>query len=259
MIFFTIFTCDLTSQTTNTPANAKESKYADDLFLWKTSTNITTLQAQLTTACSNLKEWSQKWRINFSTVKTEAMVFKKGATPTINIKFGNETLKTVQEKRILGITVDNKLKFQPHISKIAAQAKNSANVISQLRQLNVKSCINIYKAFSQSRLMYGSLIIWEHALNSYGNFPTLLSAQHHGLRKIIQATPSTATSTLQAELQIPPVDLQVNDLVRREYAKIMSKTDTDPTKSLIESKAVKNKAKLSPVDFISEKGKELEK
>jgi hypothetical protein len=131
------------------------------------------------------------------------MTFKKGNNPALNITYNGTLLQQVTAKRILGIHFDNKLKFHQHADMVASSAKNSANILLQLTSLNVRSTINLYKAFCRSKLEYG-VLIWGHSITNQGNFDKLQSAQRHGLRTIINASPSTPTAPLQAELNIPP-------------------------------------------------------
>jgi hypothetical protein len=67
------------------------------------------------------------------------MIFTKGPPPVINITYDGRTIEAVKEKRILRVHLDDKIKFNQHMLQISAHAKNAANILTQLNNLNVKS------------------------------------------------------------------------------------------------------------------------
>ena len=235
----------------------KEIKYADDFNVWTTANSPSSIQQTLNVACTNISNWCSNWRMKINASKTKVMIFSKRNTPNININLDQQPLESVADKKILGIKIDNKLKFSQHFLDITSKAKRAANALTQLTNLNIKTCSNLYKMFCRSKLENGS-IVWGYKSNKYGNRALLESAQHHGLRCILGATPSTSTMMMESEINVPPIDKRINELQRMEYIKIMKKDDQDPTKKLLTSKTSPTSSNQSPVDFLIRMGKQLE-
>lgn len=270
VIFFSVYTSDLSCRYTAIPATVwtqepsasmqpphapvnpptEEAKYADDYFTWDEDDDPNNLAERIEQGCINLNTWSRHWRINISIAKTKLMVFKKGVTPNLQVQYNGVPLEQVSTKRILGVQYDSKLKFDQHVEKISSSAKNAANLLLQLTELNVKSTIGLFKAFCRSRLEY-AVLLWGHNVNKYGNGSKLQSAQRHGIRALLNATPSTPTATMEVELDLPPIDLRLDELIRISAAKIMAKPDDDPIRTALSSKTAVTRPNLSPVDHIN--------
>ena len=139
---------------------------------------------------------------------------------------------------------------------ITASCKKASNIFNQLSLLHLKTCCNLYKTFARSKLEYGT-IIWGYAVNSHGNRASLDNAQRTGLRRIIQATPSTPGDALECELNVPPIDLRIQELQRMEYIKLLRKPDNNTLKEKIMSKTMPTKPKQSPIDNLKHVGEQL--
>ena len=54
--------------------------------------------------------WCNKWNMNIAPEKTEALIFSDNKqVPTQSLIYNNKVLKITTNKKILGITVDDKL------------------------------------------------------------------------------------------------------------------------------------------------------
>ena len=64
------------------------------------------------------EEWCESWNMEISTVKTKAMIVLPDNvdTPVCDIKLKGESIEIVKEKKLLGITIDDQLKFEEHIA-----------------------------------------------------------------------------------------------------------------------------------------------
>ena len=173
-LIFLGYTADLTMEqipyncSHPSPSESRESKYADDVELWRVQTNI--FQAILDTqiAIINLQAWCSKWRISINTKKTTYMIFynKKNtpAPPTpIPLTVNGAPLKKVSSQRVLGIIIDEDLTFTPHIEYITSRCKKAYNRLTLFPDMRPDLAVQIFKSFIRSKLEYGS-IIWGHTV-----------------------------------------------------------------------------------------------
>nr|KAG5694280.1 hypothetical protein BaRGS_031998 [Batillaria attramentaria] len=124
----------------------KMSLYADDLAIW------TELPTQLPGKTAIMKKLYERWRTKFqscvddiqgymgqngfqlSPEKTSLVVFSRtnGAKNAMSIQIGNVTIKPCSEAKFLGVTLNERLRWQPHISNLTAKAARSVNLIKIL-------------------------------------------------------------------------------------------------------------------------------
>nr|KAG5689128.1 hypothetical protein BaRGS_013889 [Batillaria attramentaria] len=150
----------------------KMSLYADDLAIW------TELPTQLPGKTTFMKKLYERWRTKFqscvddiqgymgqngfqlSPEKTSLVVFSRtnGAKNAMSIQIGNVTIKPCSEAKFLGVTLNERLRWQPHISNLTAKAARSVNLIKILsaeRWATPRSLIHLTNALVRSRLTYG--------------------------------------------------------------------------------------------------------
>nr|KAG5704412.1 hypothetical protein BaRGS_024267 [Batillaria attramentaria] len=150
----------------------KMSLYADDLAIW------TELPTQLPGKTAFTKKLYERWRTKFqscvddiqgymgqngfqlSPEKTSLVVFSRtnGAKNAMSIQIGNVTIKPCSEAKFLGVTLNERLRWQPHISNLTAKAARSVNLIKILsaeRWATPRSLIHLTNALVRSRLTYG--------------------------------------------------------------------------------------------------------
>nr|KAG5691429.1 hypothetical protein BaRGS_016345 [Batillaria attramentaria] len=145
----------------------KMSLYADDLAIW------TELPTQLPGKTAFMKKLYERWRTKFqscvddiqgymgqngfqlSPEKTSLVVFSRtnGAKNAMSIQIGNVTIKPCSEAKFLGVTLNERLRWQPHISNLTAKAARSVNLIKILsaeRWATPRSLIHLTNALRQS-------------------------------------------------------------------------------------------------------------
>ena len=84
-------------------------------------------QESLQSDIDNLTEWSSKWQLEFNTSKCKYMHL---GTANANLyKMGNENIQHTSEEKDLGVTIDNKLKFQHHICIQIKKANQKLGII----------------------------------------------------------------------------------------------------------------------------------
>ena len=98
---------------------SNHSEYADDNTVWKSGDNLEVLAKEISEDGEKIaKEWCGSWNMEISTVKTKAMIIMPANvdTPVCDIKLKGESIEIVKEKKLLGITIDDQLKFEENIA-----------------------------------------------------------------------------------------------------------------------------------------------
>ena len=107
-------------------------------------------------------EWGQKHGLRFNPAKTEVILCtnKHLVEPPFHLKMGDVPLRYTQQARYLGVTLDHKLSWKPHVmSKImAAKQKISQlhNLISKVEGPSVRMREWAYKGVILPALTYAS-------------------------------------------------------------------------------------------------------
>ena len=226
-ILYIIFTKDISNHIT-----ISHIKFADDLSMWITHTDIQVTSTVLQHNIDNLIEWTRKWRQNLNIQKTEVMAFtQKGHIP-IDIKTDQIQLKQVTEKRILGVILDENLSYIPHVEACTAKALGHVTKLSVLtnglRGANAELLITLFKTCVRPTLEYG-YSVW----CCTSNLAPLERVQYQGLRKALGAMHGSPASAINVTARVMPIDLRLEEVLLNSYLKISRKKDNDPLKCKI--------------------------
>ena len=155
---FLVYINDLPDGLTSTPR-----LFADDCLLYRTidsQADADALQRDLVL----LQQWEKTWDMEFAADKCKVLTITLKYKRNIKIKnyeIHNVVLERVDSADYLGVTLDSKLSFNPHIGKIC----KSANSARQFLQRNLPACDIktkdvTYKTFIRPKLEYASTV-WD--------------------------------------------------------------------------------------------------
>ena len=109
---------------------------------------------------NKLEVWSNKWQMLFNPSKCEHLQVTLKKQPLVSsYKLYNHSLQKVTHINYLGVTVNNKLNWSDHVTKIA----NKVNRTRTFLQRNLKQCprsvkIMCYKSYVCPILEYSSTV-----------------------------------------------------------------------------------------------------
>lgn len=142
--------------------------YADDTTLFVSLNYTPTLNSfepsedilnqELTYLC----QWLNSNQLSLNVSKTKCMLFKKSGRTVIplNLKIDNTPIEFVETFNFLGIIIDHRLTWKPHIDNIAKKISKTCCILSRLKHYLPKSCLKIiYNSLIGSHLNYG-LLCW---------------------------------------------------------------------------------------------------
>ena len=84
------------------------------------------------------------------------------------MKIDNQQLELVTSHKVLGLVIQNNLKWTNHIESIVTKASKRLHILRVLRRggVEINDLITIYTALIRSLLEY-CCVVWHHALPSY--------------------------------------------------------------------------------------------
>ena len=98
--------------------------------------------------------------------KFQTIIFKHRSNEAIcELNISNDTIKPVSCVKLLGVTLDDKLCFDDHISRLCTRAARQTNALRRILKYVPLDCrINIYKAFIASNFNYCKTV-WHFCSN----------------------------------------------------------------------------------------------
>jgi hypothetical protein len=134
--------------------------YADDNTLSYSGYNLDKIINTLERDSLNLIDWFTSNRMKANPDKYQAIAIGKN-TQSKNISFNlnGNIIKTENEVKLLGVTIDYELKFNSHITNICRKASRQLNVLKRMgKYLNRLGKLTIYCSFILSNINYWPVI-----------------------------------------------------------------------------------------------------
>jgi len=128
------------------------NNYADDNTLDDHASSIPMLVDSLEKDSQKAIDWFKSNQMIANPDKFKAIIITKNGSDTsgIELKINGEIIHTQKEVTLVGVTIDNKLSFAPHISKIC---KTAANQLNSIKRLNKHFNADTKKALTRSYVL----------------------------------------------------------------------------------------------------------
>jgi hypothetical protein len=136
--------------------HSKLSAYADDTQISYADKDPAKVEEVINSDLAKVDQWYKENRMQRNLSKYQAIVMGK---PKANLEFRceNTTIPNCEEMELLGITMDNKLKFEKHVAKICRKVSQQTAVLKRMRNIlpfEIRS--NIYTCFIAPHFRYCS-------------------------------------------------------------------------------------------------------
>ena len=143
--------------------------FADDAKILRKITCLNDTQI-LQDDLERLHQWSEMWKLRLNPSKCKSFRMTLKTKPLVaNYSIGGTVLEHVDEIRDLGVILDTKLTFGPHVNQAVVKANRALGVLIRSYQraipggnLNVSSVLTSYFAYVRSNMEYCS-VIWNGA------------------------------------------------------------------------------------------------
>ena len=130
------------------------STYADDTQIFYAGDNVTDVEHAINSDLGKIDKWYEENEMRRNHDKYKAMVMGKTSRDPV-FKCEGTSIPLVEEMELLGVTVDNKLKFEGQIKKICRKVSQQIAVLKRMKKLlPLKLRENLYRAFIAPHFNY---------------------------------------------------------------------------------------------------------
>ena len=185
-LLFCIFINDLPLNITND--NVVCDLFADDNSIHSCGSDLQSVQTSLQEGLHDVSTWCDQNRMVIHPHKTKCMVLttrqKHQRRPlTLNLTLGKTPVQQVREHRVLGVIIDEELKWQSHIDNVCKHVSKNLFLLSQLRHYVDSDARKIFfQAHLLSHINYASTV-WSGA--SEVHLPSQTSSKINPTRSVL--------------------------------------------------------------------------
>ena len=177
----TLFALAVNDLPSSVPDGVESFLYVVDFALVTASSCLASAERRLQLAVGRAHRWATAHGFKFSPQKTVAMHFtkKRGLFPPLDLSLGRDHIREVSETRFLGMILDSKLTWIPHLKYVKHKCLRSLNLLKCISKkswgADRRSLLRIYRATVRSQLDYGCQIYASATATSL----KMLNSIHH--------------------------------------------------------------------------------
>ena len=205
-LLFCIFINDL-------PIHIKHDKlscdlFADDATLHTPDKHIETVNERLQTGLTEVSSWCDRNSMVLHPSKTESMVIatrqRHQLSPLVlNLSVQNHAVVQVAEHRLLGVNVDNQMKWQSHVNKTCRTISRNIYLLSKLKPfVDIDARKMFYNAHIKTHIDYSSTL-WDGCSDVH--FKSINSLHRRAAKRIMPDDTLTTDQKLK-KLQLLPLN-----------------------------------------------------
>lgn len=161
-LLFIIYINDLPRASTN-----PMTLFADDSTITITCNDIQSYESDINKSIESIIQWLDNNNLKINLSKTTIMHFDQryNAPSDMNVTFNNNLINQVDATRFLGLIIDKKLNWKPHIEGLSKRVSSLAYALHRLSStVNTGALLTAYHGMVESILRYG-LIFWGNSTN----------------------------------------------------------------------------------------------
>lgn len=220
-MLFNLYTSDIHRIGSNRN-KLKILQYADDFCVYSENKKYETAIQTLDDFFIEIYRWFCKNNFDISQQKSAICVFTRHNTSTAHpIRIGNFNFTHKNNIKYLGMILDKKLSWRPHIDYLASKCNKSINFLKMITKVwwgaDTKTCLTFYKAYIRSIIDYGCHLYGSASNNTLSRLDIL---QNTALRISLGAMKSTPIQALHAEAMEPSLELRRSYLAEKFILKI---------------------------------------
>lgn len=203
--------------------------FADDTNLICSGENMEQLLDTVENELQKMKSWFDANKLTLNLSKTKFIIFGNRAT-TLNKKLmiNDIEIERVKELKFLGVIIDEKLCWKPHIHYIKAKISKSIAILYKINYLlNQQTLYTLYCSFILPYITY-CLEVWGNTYKT--NTEPIFILQKRALRIVNKTTYRAPTTPLFIKLKA----LKFRDIVDFKTAQIMYKINNQQLSNSIQ-------------------------
>jgi len=204
--------------------------FADDLVGLAEGQDLDYICERTQRTINTIETWCKSKGLSISNLKTKIIMFtwrKKWTLPKA-IMVEGKPVELSSSTKFLGVTLDSKLNFNEHISKIT---KRATMILMQCKQavgpnwgMTPKTCKWIYTAVVRPILSY-ACVVWVNALNTQVNTKQLEKVQRLALKIMSGAMPGTSNINLNHLTETPHIVTYLKGEAAKGATRLMAYKD----------------------------------
>jgi hypothetical protein len=147
--------------------------YADDTAIIATTRKPTLLLSYLESYLNDLQRWLSDWRIAINVSKSTAIIFARCRWRFIQprpVTLFGEPIEWVESTRYLGVTLDRRHSWSPHIDQIRRRTVQRMGmlgpVLNRRNDLSIRNGVLLYKQLFRPKMEY-ACPAWRSAARSH--------------------------------------------------------------------------------------------
>ncbi|XP_053379939.1 uncharacterized protein LOC123561196 [Mercenaria mercenaria] len=227
--------CNLYTSDSMEAVTGRHTEYADDAGLWNSDHSVETAVLKTNLDLEKITRWCDQWNMRIAPEKTEVLVFGKNRDnldqTNTHIFLKNKEITVSKSKKVLGIIIDDNLKFEQHIKEKTAAGfgalKSIDMFVTQNSGCTQSTYMKLYKSLVQPVFTYRVAVIPTASSDynkCFGSIPRSAMVKASGCLS------STSTEALEILINCIPLDLQIKLIQAQEVIRIAEKRETDPLK-----------------------------
>lgn len=214
---YTLYNSDIP----HTP-NTNTYLYADDMTITAQNTNLRQTTRLLQTSLDQLETWCNRWKVKINPDKSAALLFSRRRLPRDidldELTLSQEPISWERQTRYLGVTMDQRLTWKPHIVETVARARiTRAKLYPLLKGGNTLSLRNkrtLIKVVLQAQLTYASTA-WGHAAKSH--IKSLQAVENIALRTATAAPWYVRNTDILRDLKYTNMTQTIRDRAQKRF------------------------------------------
>lgn len=109
--------------------------FADDTTVYCHNSDVTQALQVASMGLNNIADWLAANKLSLNINKTKLLVFDKikGDTPQFTLRFKDTLITSSSSTKFLGVTIDNKLSWQEHITNVTKSVAKISGVMNRLK------------------------------------------------------------------------------------------------------------------------------
>ena len=131
------------------------ANYADDNHLYYENKCMDTVKCVLENDTNSAVLWFEENYMDANADKFQSIVLSRDVQPSLSISVQGNEITSENSIKVLGVTLDDRLKFDGHVVDICKRASRQINALKRIsRYLNEDSRILVYNTFVSSTFSY---------------------------------------------------------------------------------------------------------
>jgi hypothetical protein len=178
--------------------------YADDTTVYSSSKSPALLCKHLQRYLDALAVWCRDWKVTINAMKSKAILISKKRVPLlVPLTFNGVKIPWCSQAKYLGVIIDNKFSWQPHVDYVVAKVKAATKALYPLlcgkSKLSLRNKRQLYLSYIQPIMTYASAA-WTYDSTAIAS--ALQVRQNKLLRVLTKAPWFVRNDALHRDLQL---------------------------------------------------------